>query len=347
MKIVICAVQVPFVRGGAEINSETLYKEMLKRNYDVEYVNIPFKWYPPQQIVKSALAWRLLDLTESDGKKIDLAICTKFPSYLIKHPNKVAWIFHQHRPAYDLKNTEYDDLKIHPDGEKVRKMIINMDNKAFKELKKIFTNSKNVSDRLKKYNGVDSEALYPPLKDEGKYYNKSYGDYVLCVSRLDVLKRQDLLIKAMRHVRSDVKCKIVGVGPAMQEYVDLTNRLKLSDRVEFLGYVDDEKLFDLYAGAFAVFFAPFNEDYGYVTVESFRSKKPVITLNDSGGPLEFVENGINGFVTSNNPKEIAEKLQLLYENKNLAEQMGCAGEMKINRLNITWDNVIKKLVGGK
>ncbi len=345
MKIVICAVQVPFVRGGAEILSETLYKEMLKRNYEVEYINIPFKWYPPQQIVKSALAWRLMDLTESDGKKIDLAICTKFPSYLIKHPNKVAWIFHQHRPAYDLKNTEYDDISYYPDGEKTRKIIVNMDNQAFKEIRKIFTISKNVSYRLKKYNAIDSEALYPPLKDKESYYSKCYGDYILCVSRLDIKKRQDLLIKAMKYVKSDIKCKIAGVGPAMQDYVSLAKSLNLSDKVEFLGYIDDEKLFDLYAGAFAVFFAPFDEDYGYITIESFRSEKPVITLNDSGGPLEFVENGINGFVTSNNPQEIAEKIDLLYKDKNLAEKMGHAGEIKVNKLNITWDNVIKKLVG--
>ncbi len=344
MKIAICSVQVPFVKGGAEILSETLYKEMLKRGYEVEYINIPFKWYPPQQIVKSALAWRLLDLTESDGKKIDLVICTKFPSYIIKHSNKVAWIFHQHRTAYDLKNTEYDDISYYPDGANVRKMIVNMDNQAFKEIKKIFTISKNVSYRLKKYNAVDSEVLYPPLKDKERYYNKGYGDYILCISRLDIKKRQDLLIKAMQYARSNIKCKIVGVGPAMQNYVDLTKSLNLSDKVEFLGYVDDEMLFDLYANALAVFFAPFDEDYGYITIESFRSKKPVITLNDSGGPLEFVENGISGFITSNDPKEIAEKIELLYKDKNLAEKMGNAGKIRVDKLNITWDNVIKKLV---
>lgn len=345
MKIIICAVQVPFTKGGAEVNSETLYKEMLKRGYDVDFINIPFKWYPPQQIVKSALAWRMLDLTEYDGKKIDLAICTKFPSYMIKHPNKVAWIFHQHRPAYDLKDTIYDDIKNYHEGESFRQMIINMDNSVLKELRKIYTNSKTVSRRLKKYNNTDSEPLYPPLKDEEKYYCKSYGDYIFAVSRLDSLKRIDLLIKAMEHVKSDVRCKIAGTGPVMKDLVDLTKKLKLINKVEFLGYVDDEKLYDLYANALTVYFAPFNEDYGYVTIESFRSKKSVITLNDSGGPLELIENGINGFITHSDPKEIANKIDLLYEDKSLAERMGNDGDIKIGKLNITWDNVIKKLVG--
>ncbi len=345
MKIVICTTQVPFIRGGAEILGETLYKEMLKRDYDVDIVNVPFKWYPPIQIVKSAMAWRLLDLTEYDGKKIDLLICTKFPSYIIKHPNKVAWIFHQHRPVYDLKDTIYDDIKNYPDGEKVRQMIINMDNKVFLELKKTFTISKNISDRLKRYNNINSEVLYPPLKNEEMYHNKYYGNYILSVSRLDALKRHDLLIKAMKYVKTDVKCKIAGTGPMTKDLVDLTKKLDLEDKVEFLGYVNDEKLYDLYADSLAIYFAPFDEDYGYITIESFRSKKSVITSKDSGGPLEFVENDISGFITTNDPIEIAEKIDILHNDKDLAEKMGNAGYKKLEKLNMTWDNVIKKLVG--
>lgn len=345
MKIAICTVQVPFIRGGAEILSETLHKEMMKRGYDVELVNVPFKWYPPMQIVKSTLAWRLLDLTESNGKKIDLLICTKFPSYMTKHPNKVAWIFHQHRAVYDLKGTMYDDVKNFPDGEKVRQMIINMDNSVLVELKKTFTISKNVSGRLKRHNNVNSEVLYPPLKNEERYHGGSYGNYILSVSRLDALKRHDLLIKAMKYVKTDVKCKIAGTGPTMKDLVDLTKKLKLEDKVEFLGYVDDEKLYDLYADSLTIYFAPFDEDYGYVTIESFRSKKSVITSNDSGGPLEFVDNGISGFITANDPIEIAEKIDILYNDRGLAEKMGNAGYKKIDKLDMTWDNVIKKLVG--
>jgi glycosyltransferase involved in cell wall biosynthesis len=219
-----------------------------------------------------------------------------------------------------------------------------MDNAVLKELNKVYTISQTVSQRLKRYNNVYSEAIYPPLKNEEKYYCKSYGDYIFSVSRLDVLKRLDLLITAMKHTKTDVKCKIAGKGPAMQELIGLTKKLGLTDRVEFLGYVADEKIYDLYADSLAVYFAPFNEDYGYITIESFRSKKPVITLNDSGGPLEFVENGINGYITSNDPKEIAAKIDFFYKHKDVSEKMGNEGQTKIDKLNITWDNVIKKLV---
>jgi hypothetical protein len=105
MKIVLCGVQVPFVKGGAEYLCDNLFSEMIKRNYDIEYVKIPFKWYPPPEIISHSLIWKLMDLSESNGSKIDGVITTKFPSYLIHHQNNVVWLIHQHRSAYDKAYT--------------------------------------------------------------------------------------------------------------------------------------------------------------------------------------------------------------------------------------------------
>ncbi|MCD4678018.1 MAG: hypothetical protein K8S18_18800, partial [Desulfobacula sp.] len=233
MKIAICAAQVPFVKGGAEILSEELYTELFNRDFEVEYVNIPIKWYPPKELLKNSLVWRFIDLTEADGEKIDLLICTKFPSYLVKHNNKVVWLFHQHRPAYDLYHTEFNDLNDYTEGEAVKNKIIKIANITLNEATKIFTISKLVSDRLKKYNNIKSEVLYPPPKNMDKFYNSEYGDYVLYPSRLDLKKRQHLLIEAMSFVKSDVKCKIVGVGNAGQFYMDLVEKYNLCNKIEF------------------------------------------------------------------------------------------------------------------
>ena len=110
MKIALCAAQVPFVKGGAEYHFDTLYAVLLKRDYEVEFIRFPFKWYPPKEIINHALIWRLLDLSESNGTKIDGVIAQKFPSYLVRHPNKIVWLLHQYRPAYELSHTEMDDL---------------------------------------------------------------------------------------------------------------------------------------------------------------------------------------------------------------------------------------------
>ena len=157
----VCAVQAPFIVGGAEILVQELRDNLHRRGFKVDVANVPFKWYPVSELVRQALAWRLLDVTESNGTPVDLVIPTKFPSYLVRHPRKVAWLFHQHREAYDLYGTEYCSFRKTPEDDQVREAIQTMDEAALSECRTIFTISRNVSDRLRRYNGLASEAPVP------------------------------------------------------------------------------------------------------------------------------------------------------------------------------------------
>ncbi|HEU5321154.1 MAG TPA: glycosyltransferase, partial [Methylomirabilota bacterium] len=74
----------------------------------------------------------------------------------------------------------------------------------------------------------------------------------------------------------------------------------------------------------AVFFAPFDEDYGFVTLEAFRSAKAVVTTHDSGGPAELVQDAATGFVSPPTPEAVAESLDRLARDRGLAERMGQA-----------------------
>ena len=106
MKIAIATVQVPFITGGAEIHARLLHSELVKRGHECDIVTIPFKWYPSETLLNCMLMGRMMDLTEVNGEKMDLVIAMKFPAYYVKHPNKVLWLLHQHRQAYDLWGTE-------------------------------------------------------------------------------------------------------------------------------------------------------------------------------------------------------------------------------------------------
>jgi glycosyltransferase involved in cell wall biosynthesis len=344
MKIAVCLAQVPFIRGGAEYLCDNLVNELIKRHYEVEYIKIPFKWYPPQELVNGALIWRLLDLTESDGSKIDGIITTKFPSYVVKHPKKITWLFHQHRPVYDLAFTNYDDLvQHHALGEIVRKKIIEMDDKFLKESKKIFSISRNVTNRLEKYNQISSEVLYPPPPFEGRYYCKNFENYILYPSRLDPKKRQDLVIKSMKHVNDGIGLKIVGTGP----YCDFLKRVAkengVDKRVEFLGFVQENELLELYANALCIPYTPVDEDLGFVSMESILSKKPLITCTDSGGSLEFIENGVTGYIVEPNPADVAESINKIFRDGS-ARKMGEQGHKNFGKKLHSWDSVITKLV---
>ncbi len=211
--ICICAVQAPFITGGAEILVGELTDQLRTRGYRVDLVNVPFKWYPVKDIVKQALLWRWIELEESNGMPIDMVIPTKFPSYVVKHPAKVTWLFHQHREVYDLYGTQYCSFTDDPEEQEIRQTIIRMDNKTLRESRDIFTISKNVSTRLERFNYIDSTPLYPPPRYAGRYRSGPFGDYALFAGRLDPLKRCDLLVEAFRHVGPGPRLVLVGSGP--------------------------------------------------------------------------------------------------------------------------------------
>src|SRR5690606_3032321 len=102
MRVLVTTVKVPFVYGGAEVHAANLVRELQKAGHEAELVEIPFRWYPPEQMLDHLLACRLLDLTEANGVAVDRVIGLKFPAYHVRHPHKVLWILHQHRTLYDL-----------------------------------------------------------------------------------------------------------------------------------------------------------------------------------------------------------------------------------------------------
>jgi glycosyltransferase involved in cell wall biosynthesis len=339
--ICVCSVQAPFVVGGAEILVSELASALRSRGFLVDVVSIPFKWYPVSDIVRQALIWRFADLTESNGVPIDMVIPTKFPSYLVKHPLKVTWLFHQHREVYDLYGTPYCSFTDDPEEQEIRQAIMRMDGKTLRESKRIFTISKNVSHRLQRFNGIPSEPLYPPPHYAGRYREGEFGDYVLYAGRLEPLKRCELLVEAFRHVAPPAGLVLAGRGPQLENLERQVERLGLGDRVRFLGFVPENELLDLYAGACGVVYAPVDEDYGYVTVEAFLSGKPVVTCRDSGGTLEFVEDGTTGFVVEPEPQAVAAAVNRLFADKRRAREMGAAGRPRV--LGIGWDHVIDAL----
>lgn len=343
--IAVCAAQVPFFSGGAEIHVEALIHQLRQRGYEVELINIPYKWYPHSQLLDIMDFWQKLDLTESNGKKIDMVIATKFPSYFIKHPRKVLWLIHQYRQMYDLLDSPYGFDTSTKEDQLLHDQFVAMDTEALASYKSRFTNAQNTADRLQKYNGLASSALYHPPRLDGRYENLGYEDYILSVGRLDKLKRIDALISAMPYVDNKIKCKIAGSGPEREPLEKLAKKLNVTDQVEFLGYVSDEDVIQLYGKSSAVYFAPQDEDYGYITLEAFLSQKPVITATDSGGPLEFVKHNINGLILENLlPEEIGRNVEKLVSDKALCAEMGLRGFQGVEH--ITWEPVIDALVGG-
>jgi len=344
--ILICTTQVPFTKGGAESHVEGLRSALIEAGYRAEIVALPFKWYPPGEIMRGALAWRMLDLTAANGQPVDLVIGMKFPAYLVAHERKVLWILHQHRSAYNLWGTPFDDLSTYPEGVRVREWIKHCDERFIPEARKVFANSKAVADRLKRYNNIESEPLYhpPPLADQLR--TGEQGDYIFYPSRLEPQKRQELLIEAAQHLRSPLKVVLAGGSGNLKHYEELIKKNGVGNRVTIRGFVSEQEMVELYANALGVCYFPFDEDYGYVTLEGMLAAKPVVVARDSGGAAEFIEHEHNGLIVEPDPRAIADAFDRLHHDRAWALQLGSRARDKIIEMDLSWPRVVERLISG-
>jgi glycosyltransferase involved in cell wall biosynthesis len=341
--ILVCEAQVPFVRGGAEFHVRELVRQLQQRGHDAELVSIPFKWYPKSEILPHAAAWRMLDLSESNGRAIDLVIATKFPTYFVRHPRKVAWVIHQYRAAYELAGTPYSDFAHTPDDIALREQIVRLDSQMLGECERLFANSGNTAARLARFNGLTATPLYHPPRLAERIRTGPFGGYLLSVGRLESVKRVDLAIRALAHTPDDLSLVIAGTGTQRSALEELASSLGVGGRIQFRGEVSDDEVLDLYAGALGVIFPPYDEDFGYVTLEAFLAGKPVVTTTDAGGPNEFVIDGVNGRVTAPDPEAIGAAMRDLHLNRDRARAFGAAGYERAR--GVTWSGVIEHLIG--
>lgn len=346
MKIAILTVQVPFITGGAEVHARSLGAELVERGHEVDIVTLPFKWYPPERVLDCMIMARLVDVEEVNGAKIDRVITLRFPAYFVAHPNKVGWILHQHRQAYELFGTEYGDLHQTETGRKVADEIRKWDARLLPDHRALYANSNTVRDRLQHYNQITAETLYHPPGNYERLHSADFGDFVLCPSRLDPMKRQHLIVDAMRHAPAGLTLALIGpstgaYGARLRHTIEASG---LAPRVRVLGMVSEEQKIDLYANCLAVYTGAYQEDYGYVTLEAFFAGKPVITHPDAGGPLEFVTDGMNGCVVAVDGQAIAGCLHRLYAERAHTRHLGACARQTIVDKHISWDHVIERLL---
>jgi glycosyltransferase involved in cell wall biosynthesis len=340
--VLVLESQTPFVHGGAEILARELLGALRGHGYEADLVSIPFRDTPRDELLAHAAAWRLIDVRRALDRPIDAVVATKFPTYFVRHPAKVTWLVHQHRAAYELCGTPFSDFEHTERDVGLRKRLLELDTAMLRECRGLFSIARTVSARLQKYNQLTATPLYHPPRLAGSIRSGPYGDYFLTVSRLEKVKRIDLAIEAIARSRGTTRLVIAGDGSERAALAARIAALGLGDRVRLAGRVDDTQLIELLAGARALLFTPFEEDYGYVTLEAFLARKPVITTTDAGGPLEFVEDGVNGLVAQPEPDALAAAIARLASNTGEAARLGDAGHARA-RL-ITWDGVVEQLM---
>jgi glycosyltransferase involved in cell wall biosynthesis len=341
MKILVATSDVPFVEGGHRMIARALVQALCESGHEAEVLTTPTNRFGRQ--FASYLATRLTDVElTGNGEKIDRLISLRFPSYVLKHPNHVCWLNHRMREYYDLWDTWSNKLSWKGKlKEQTRRTLIHKaDYHYLTRLRKLFAQSKSIQQGLLKWGNIPSEVLYPPPSPR-KYFTEGYGDFIFSPSRLTPLKRIPLLIEALSHAKVG-RAIIAGDGPDRERIESIIKNSSLENRVKLLGHTDDVEILRLYAECRAVFYAPYQEDFGLVTLEAFQSRKPVLTAVDSGGPAELVEHNVSGILCEPEPKFLTAAIERLFDDPSFAEQLGSGG-FEFSK-QITWPNTIQKLL---
>lgn len=344
VRIALATVQVPFIQGGAELQTRGLADALQEHGHQVETITLPFRFSPPAAVRQSMRWWLEQDFSRFDCGPIDEVIALKFPAIYLQHPRKTVWLMHQHRSVYELLGTAFGESAEDPAAAALREQITAQDTASLADARAVYTTSPTVSERLWRFNGIRSKpVLHPPGLSELLYEGPSYP-YIFAPSRLETLKRQELLIRAMALVKRPITAIIAGDGGQRDRLTSLVRELSLDAKVKFIGRVDDLILARYYRHALAVYFAPFLEDYGYITLEAMLSGKPVLTCTDSGGPTAFVEDGVTGSVTAPEPAALAQVIDRLAGDGALARRWGANGLDAYRALGISWSNVVSVLL---
>ncbi len=343
MKIIVATSSPPFVSGGHLVIAKELVNAINEYGHKAELLLTPQNSFG--KVYQAYISTRLIDLSEDGvGDKIDKVISFRYPSYALKHSNHTLWLNHRMREYYDLWENFKNQLSRRGKIKETikRKIIFGFDRYFLNRVKNIFVQSENIAKRLERWGNFKNKVLYPPPPNR-EYRVDGYNNTIFTVSRLVNHKRVDFLIKALKHVQSDeIDVRVAGHGPELQSLKNLASRLNLGNRVKFLGKISEDKLIEEYAKCGAVYYAPYNEDYGFVTVEAFSSFKPVISTDDSGGVKELIEKSGGGILSEAVPEKIAASIDKLFEKRETLLSLGDKGNGWVSQLR--WEDTVKILL---
>lgn len=247
-------------------------------------------WFPEWYKPLIAQHWEHLDLSRYD---LVISSSHSFSSKSVKTTGKTTHISYIHTPPRYLYN-EYNESRYlrWPVANVLFSLFLSwMRQKDYEAAQRpdiLIANSQTVQKRIQTYYDRNSTVIYPPVGIPKSIPQKKKKDYFLCVSRLVKQKGVHLAVQACNQLKKQL-C-IVGVGPE-EKYL----RSLSGPTIRFFGWVPDEAMSDIYAGARALLYPAIDEDFGITPVEAMAHGIPVIA-HRSGGVTESVVHGKTGWL---------------------------------------------------
>lgn len=222
--------------------------------------------------------------------------------------------------------------------------------KLLKRSNMITTVSHHVAQELREYgvnpnevtvigNGVD-ETIFTPIK------NKTEDKYILFTGRLGYRKGLFDLIDCGKYICEkypDVSFIIPGKGTLLGKLQKRVEKMGIQERFKFLGYVDRERLINLYQNATIHIIPSHYEGLPTVLLEAMSCGLPVVATAVSGN-LDVVYDGENGILISpKKPKEMADAISMLLDDDEMKRKLGEAARRTIEE-RYTWEAISDKII---
>ena len=270
-RIAVVTSSPPMVEGGHMVIARSLVQALRDAGHAAEIVVTPQNRFGRQ--ASAYLATWLTDVGSADGAPIDQVISLRFPSYAVRHPRHVCWLNHTMREYYDLWDRFSGGLG--PAGlakERVRRAAIHAADRYLltRNVNRLFVQSRTIQQRL---------AMWPELRSDGAVSaGATAGVSLRRVRRLRVHGVAADRAQARRSAGAGARSARGRRDPrrhcrrgrrARSAAERSSARLGLADRVTLAGRITETQLLDHLARCRAVCFPPFEEDYGFVTVEAF------------------------------------------------------------------------------
>jgi glycosyltransferase involved in cell wall biosynthesis len=343
-RVAVVTSSPPLTEGGHLIIARAIVDALRSMGHEADLVTTPQNRFGRQ--ASAYLATWMTDVgVDGAGRRVDQVISLRFPSYAVRHPAHVCWLNHTMREYYDLWPRFRATLgRRAVVKEKIRRRLIHAADRYLltRNVDRLFVQSRTIRKRLEVLGPVPSTVLHPPPPAR-PYRCEGYGDYLFAVSRLAPLKRFDLLLRALAEPAArGIRCVLAGDGEERDRLGALARTLGVDGRVEMIGGVDSAGLVHHLARCRAVVFIPYEEDYGFVTVEAFAAAKPVVTCRDSGGPAELVRDGEQGIVCAPEPAALASAMRRVMDDRAAAERMGAAAKRVADGM--SWPATVRELL---
>ncbi len=238
--------------------------------------------------VQSYLPFLPYAIEQLDLRKYDLIMSSShaFAKGIITSPYQlhISYIHTPMRYAWDQMHTYLDRSKLSKLGFEfpIRLVLYKLrewDFYSSQRLDYIISNSNFTSKRIKKYWGLESEVIHPPVNINRFNYKNSREDFYLSLNRLVPNKRVDLLIKAFNKL--NLPLIIIGDGPERFKLEKISKA-----NIKFLKNISDREVENYISRCKAFVYAGI-EDFGIAPVEAMASGAPVIAYG-KGGILDTI-----------------------------------------------------------